>query len=207
MKSSKGVKNESKSLKKRYLIFGALALLVILVLGFIGWIWWNKNDENIDPEDCLSYFEVSLNDRLELANNEKDSNSKIDDIRAINLTGVELHFEDLVKVLDGKFYLNYKYFKGFSGSPGALDFSVNPNLITTENFDALVEDLMKINAIATYDHLGADVCLVAKSETISGYKLRYKIKHYYCTNNCYNETYDLDVELLDDGEILLTGDR
>lgn len=195
MKSSDKIAKKTKNSKKAYLILGGLFVLTLCV---VGWVLWNKSYENIDKDDCLSYFEIDDNNDVDLA--EGYLTSYIDGGIYSEYEGVDLNFNDLVQVIDGEDYLNYKYFSSFEYSEsGNLSMIVNTDLVTKNEFGKFVEDLMKVNVIATYDHIGSDVCLLSDNDGT----LKYKIKHYYCTNDCYDETYTMKITLEDDGGVTI----
>jgi len=65
----------------------------------------------------------------------------------------------------------------------------------------LVKFLIRARAIATYVHMGSELCLTAESETAAGYAAHFTGEHTFFTDQKHTESFAFDVSIANDGVI------
>ncbi len=105
------------------------------------------------------------------------------------------------RTTDGGVFLNYEFFSNIK-RVSVHSGDGREKIGTYKKYDAedfefskVFRFLLESEILSSYDHLYSEICLEEIEEDDDEYKAHYSGMHEYCTNDCYEETFEFDMIL------------
>lgn len=174
-------------MNKKFLIATLVAIFLLILACVVIFKFYHQKNNNNNNTSTTS---ANINTNKEISDSQ--SEGSLGDHKCLSKFRVEKN----VNYSGGSEILKTDFFQSFSSGAffGKIkDYKGEQN----KQFAAFINQLMKEQKIATYEHLRADVCLYNQDlfNPENGARLSYYVEHYYCTNHCQTGNYEIRVDL------------